>query len=277
MTSEAAYILYVVFALGAVGLYFLLPNPGRKSAGVGAALGVAAVGALLVFLSQKIGGRGEGSGFFYLFAGIAVLAAGRVVTHRRPVFSALYFVVSVIAVAALMVLQEAEFLAIALIIIYAGAILVTYLFVMMLAQQSGSPVYDVRAREPFAAVVAGFILMAAVAGRAGDLPEAKRPATIPVMQTHTPDGLAPDDLAPGESALGESTLGDPVEFEMESHTLSIARVLMTKYVVVLELSGVLLLVSMVGAIAMSRKVVPVDPNRPAPTPLGEVGKSVEPF
>ncbi len=259
MTSETAYILYVVFALGAVGLYFLLPRPDRRSAGVGAALGLAAVGALLVFLSQKAVGDdgGEGSGYFYLFAGIAVVAAGRVVTHRKPVFSALYFVVSVIAVAALMVLQQAEFLAIALVIIYAGAILVTYLFVMMLAQPSGAPDYDVRAREPFAAVVMGFVLMAAIAGRAGDLPEAKRPTTISVTQTQTEPV--------------------PVGAEMESNTMSIARILMTRYVVVLELSGVLLLVSMVGAIALSRKEVPVDPDQPTPAPLGEIGKNVEPF
>jgi NADH-quinone oxidoreductase subunit J len=253
VTGEAAYILYVIFALGAVGLYFLLPNPERRSAGVGAALGVLAVGALLVFLSQAIGA----SGYFYLFAGIAVLSAGRVVTHRKPVFSALYFVVAVIAVAALMVLLQAEFLAIALIIVYGGAILVTYLFVMMLAQQSGSPVYDVRAREPFAGVVAGFILMGAIAGQAGNLPEAKRPVTIPVTLTQSDGGSVP--------------------VAMDSHTLGIARVLMTKYVVVLELSGVLLLVSMVGAIALSRKQVPVDPYQTDAAPLGEVGKTVEPF
>lgn len=253
MTREAAYILYVIFALGALGLYFLLPNPGRKSAGIGAALGVSAVGALLVFLSQSIGA----SGYFYLFASIAVLAAGRVVTHRKPVFSALYFVVSVIAVAALMVLLHAEFLAIALVIIYGGAILVTYLFVMMLAQPSGSPMYDVRAREPFAGVVAGFLLMGAIAGQAGDLPESKRPATIPVTQTPPEAGSVPSATA--------------------SHTLGIARVVMTKYVVVLELSGVLLLVSMVGAIALSRKSVPVDPYETEAMPLGEVGKTVEPF
>ncbi len=259
MTAETTNILYLIFATGAVGLYFLMPNPGRTHRGVGATFSLLAALALMVLLGQRVLAGAEGAGFFYLFGLIAVVAAGRVVTHPKPVYSALYFVLVVVAVAALMVLQRAEFLAVALIIIYAGAILITYLFVIMLAQAGGSPVYDRRAREPFMAVMVGFVLMGAIAGRAGDLPEAKTPATIPVTQADVePVTLAVD--APGES-----------------HTLSIAALVMTKYVVVLELSGVLLLVAMIGAIAMSRKQVPTDPHQTPRRPLGEIGKEVEPF
>ncbi len=259
MTAETANILYLIFAIGAVGLYFLMPNPGRAHRGVGATFGLVAVAALMVLLGQRVLGSADSAGFFYLFGSIAVVGAGRVVTHPKPVFSALYFVLVVVAVAALMVLQHAEFLAIALIIIYAGAILITYLFVIMLAQAGGSPVYDRRAREPFLAVMVGFVLMGAIAGRAGDLPEAKRPATIPVTQADT------EPATPPVGAGGES------------NTLSIAAIVMTKYVVVLELSGVLLLVAMIGAIAMSRKQVPTDPYQAPRRPLGEIGKEVEPF
>ena len=52
---------------------------------------------------------------------------------------------------------------------------------------------------------------------------------------------------------------------------------MTKYVVALEIAGVLLLVAMIGAIALSKKQVPTEGFRPPGKPLGEIGKRVEPF
>ena len=82
------------------------------------------------------------------------------ITHHRPVFAALYFVLVVLSSAGLFLMLEAEFMAFALIIVYAGAILITYVFVIMLAQQAPVPgeearqaEYDVIPREPAAAVV----------------------------------------------------------------------------------------------------------------------------
>lgn len=256
MSPATAYLLYFVFALGGIGVYFLMPQGGRPKRAVAAVFGVSALVALLLVLGTRVVSPDAPAGYFYLFATVAVLAAARVVTHPRPVYSALYFVLVVVAVAALLVLQGAEFLAIALVIIYAGAILVTYLFVIMLAQQSSVPTYDTRAREPFLAVLAGFVLMAAVAGRAGDLPSPAERATVPVAQ---PEG------------------GEPVRSAPEGNTAAIGVALVTKYVIVLELSGVLLLVAMIGAIALARKCVPVEGYRPPPQPLGKVGKEVAPF
>jgi NADH-quinone oxidoreductase subunit J len=82
------------------------------------------------------------------------------------VLAALHFVVVVIASAAMFLLLEAEFMAFALVIVYAGAILITYLFVLMLARQSptdtaeGPVDYDSVPREPLAAVAVGMVLLA---------------------------------------------------------------------------------------------------------------------
>jgi hypothetical protein len=54
-------------------------------------------------------------------------------------------------------------------------------------------------------------------------------------------------------------------------------VVMTRYVVVLEVAGLLLLIAMIGAIALSRKRIPADTLAAARRPLGEVGKEVKPF
>ena len=256
MSSSAAGLLYLVFILGAVGVYYLLPRTGPSKTLVGAVFGVLAVVALLVLWAIRVISPTPTSGYFYLFATIAILAATRVVTHPKPVHCALYFVLVVVAVAALLVLQLAEFLAVALIIIYAGAIVVTYLFVIMLSQQGRQPMYDRRAREPFLAVLAGFVLMAGIAGRAGELPEQAAPSSVQVHQA---------------SALGLAASVPP------GNTAAMGAVVMTRYVVALEIAGVLLLVAMVGAIALSRKRVPAESYEPPRRAPGQVGKEVPPY
>ena len=256
MSVTAAHLLlYFVFALGGAGIYFLLPRGDRPKVVVGAVLGLSAVIAFIIVLATTVVVSDPAGGFFYPLAAIALVAAARVITHPKPVYSAIYFVLVVVAVAALLVLLHAEFVAIALIIIYAGAIMVTYLFVIMLARQPGSPIYDRRAREPFLAVLAGFVLMAAVAGRAGDMPEgANRAAPVTLTSSDEPAPTLPD-----------------------SNTLAVGATVMTKYVVALEIAGVLLLVAMVGAIALSKKRVPTDGYRPESVSLGAVGKEVPPY
>ena len=256
MTEQVAILLYVVFALGGVGVYLMLPKAGKSQTLAGKTIGVMGLIGLLVVLSARVIAPEHSSFYFYLFSSIAIAGAARVVTHPKPVYSALYFVLVVVAVAALLVMQGAEFLAVALIIIYAGAILVTYLFVIMLAHQGGSPIYDRRAREPFAAVLMGFVMMAALAGRMSDLPQTRPIHTIPVgsyMQSNTNEVLS------------------------DGNSLAIGAEVMTRYVVVVELSAVLLLISMIGAIALSRKNVPLDPSRARHQPIGQIGKEVEPF
>jgi len=256
MTSTTAYVLYLVSALGAASLYFLLPRAGPSKMAIGAALGVSAFVGLFGILGTQDSVERSDEIFFHLFGIAAILAAARVITHPKPVYSAIYFVVVVIAVAALLVLQNAEFLAVALVLIYAGAILVTYLFVIMLAQQPGSPIYDRRSREPFLAVVVGFILMALIAGRAGELPTRAAEKTV----------LADGERIPASTAS-----------LLPSNTMAIGAAVTTQYVVALELAGVLLLVSMVGAIALSRKRITSDVVRSPRRALGQIGKEVDPF
>ncbi len=256
MTTWPAYGLYIVFALGAAGLYFLLPRSGASKKKTGALLGVSAVIGLFAFLGSRSIPVESGKLYFYLFAALAILAAVRVITHPKPVYSAIYFVAVVIAVAALLVLLKAEFTAIALIIVYAGAILVTYLFVIMLAQQPGSPIYDRQTREPFVAVAVGFVLTATIAGRAGESASTALPGTT---------------VTDFVQSTG-STVSLPA-----GNTIAVGAAIMTRHVTALEIAGVLLLISMVGAIALSRKrfltEMPVAPDRA----LGAVGKEAEPF
>ena len=164
-------IIYTSCVLGAVAMYVLL-SPGKPALKpVGIVLGLGALGWVFkASIEAAAGGVGavDGPGvFFYVFSAIAIGAAVRMITHNRPVYAALYFVMVVLSSAALFLLLEAEFMAFALIIVYAGAILITYLFVLMLAQQAPQPGeetvqpdYDVIPREPAAAVTVGFFMLA---------------------------------------------------------------------------------------------------------------------
>lgn len=69
---------------------------------------------------------------FYVFAAITVFAAGMVVTRRNPVHAVLYLVLAFTSSAALWLLIEAEFLGIALVLVYVGAVMVLFLFVVMM-------------------------------------------------------------------------------------------------------------------------------------------------
>src|ERR1700722_13537803 len=69
---------------------------------------------------------------FYAFAAILVFAALRVISSRNPVHSALWLVLSFFSAAGIWLLLQAEFLAIALVLVYVGAVMVLFLFVVMM-------------------------------------------------------------------------------------------------------------------------------------------------
>ena len=167
-TVIAPALLFVLCVIAAIGVILLLP--GRREATlrrIGAVVLAAAGIVFAALLARTAGGMGA---YFWIFAALAILGAIRVITHTRPVYSALYFVLTVMASAGLFVLMWAEFMAAALILIYAGAILVTYVFVIMLAAEAqpagqGAALseqlaeHDAISREPLLASAVGFALL----------------------------------------------------------------------------------------------------------------------
>src|SRR5262249_57140167 len=97
---------------------------------------------------------------FYAFSATAITSGGLLVTQRNPARAALSFALVVLSTCGLFLLLAAPFLMAATTIIYAGAIIVTFLFVIMLAQQTGISDADARSREPLLATATGFILLA---------------------------------------------------------------------------------------------------------------------
>jgi len=166
---------------------------------------------------------------FFVFAAVAVGGSVGVVVSRSPVGSLLFMVATLASTAGIFVLLEAHFLAAVQIMVYAGAIMVLFLFVIMLLNLGHDYQRDIRGNV---VVVVGF----AVTGAIG--------------------GLLARQLGSGTSGL-ETNLGpgDAIDAALREHGAvgAIAQPLFTEYVVPFELTGILLLVAIVGALVLAKK------------------------
>jgi NADH-quinone oxidoreductase subunit J len=219
----------------AKGVWWLLPRAVGRPKIVGLAL--ALVGTVLgAYRLEVMAGPPLEAVLFSLCAVMAVLAAILMITNRNPVYSALWFALVTLGVCGLFLLQSAPFLAAATVIVYAGAIVVTFVYVIMLAQQSGATIYDQRARQPLVATLATFIFVAMLLGalQASDAPDS---GTVKSRASATAAAANPLSRPRAEGSivtlrsLGRSLFGD--------------------YLFAVELAGTLLLVATIGAIAIA--------------------------
>jgi NADH-quinone oxidoreductase subunit J len=283
-TIVSPTLILILCLVAGVGTVMLLPSrreaPWRK---VGGVVLLAAGLILAAMLVRATAGRVGPGAYFWIFSLIALAGAVRVVTHPRPVYSALYFVLTVFATAGLFILLWAEFMAAALVLIYAGAILVTYVFVIMLASQSTAPEeksgaqqmseYDAVSREPLVASAVGFALMgvllfvifdrggaqpvpsprgAVAAASAADDDATAAAATVPA------DAADPARVAPEEAPAARVT---PAERETATgNTQMLGRYLFNNHPISLELAGLILTISMIGAILIARRRVVLPPQ-----------------
>jgi NADH:ubiquinone oxidoreductase subunit 6 (subunit J) len=151
----------LVVVLGAAAVYLLLPRPRSYGPLAGAAAGglaLLAAGWLLIYRAGFV----PETVLFYAFSAIAIVAGVLLITQPNPARAALSFALVVLSTCGLFLIQAAPFLMAATVIIYAGAIIVTFLFVLMLAQQEGLSDADQRSREPLLASIAGFVLLGAL-------------------------------------------------------------------------------------------------------------------
>lgn len=270
--SHAPYALYVASVLGALALLLMMPRNGYSPRKLGALLGTASLGGLWLWLKRDLDLLPPTSpvglmSYYYIFSALAIGSAVRVITHPKPVYSALWFVMVVLATSGLFIILNAEFMAFAMIIIYGGAILVTYVFVIMLAAQSGDAAndttpaeYDAVPREPVAATAVGFLLLAVLltvffdAGY-GNLRQAPRHlGQRPTINAETLLTNRPITLLAAER-------GEAPKFHDVSNTERVGIDLFSNHPLGLELAGVILVVSLVGAVVIARKQVEGDAAR----------------
>lgn len=235
MTWLMDHWLFVLsLAVCAAGVCWLMPQRQVRPRSAGLLLVLAGFATLGGTLYAPAGPLTE-TVLFWLFGGGAVLCGVLMITSRKPVYSALWFALATLATCGLFLLQSAPFLAAATIIVYAGAIVVTFLFVIMLAQQAGATVYDQRSRQPLAATLAAFILLGALLTTLQTFGEPQRtPHAEPMLAADEPNPFsrpAADQAGGTMQGLGRSLFGD--------------------YLFAVEMAGTLLLVASIGAIAIA--------------------------
>lgn len=215
------FIFYLGIALGAIGVFAALPRRGASPQILGGLIAGIGAGLVILGLSLKAFDAEQLPNlYFYVFALIALGASLRVITHQRPVYAALYFILTILASAGLYLILAAEFMAFALVIIYAGAILITYLFVIMMATQAPSEEevdrladYDAQSREPAMAVGAGFVLLAVLSAMLFQGSAAIEGPMGPLASAHARVDHQPEDASadgPHAAATGHAD-------ETESH------------------------------------------------------------
>ena len=160
-TLRSLWPIWLPLIVGGFAVFWLLPRPRPRAPALGIGAGLLALLLAGTFL-VRTGTFTVEVLLFYAFAGLTIVSGTLLITQQNPARSALSFALVVLSTCGLFLLLAAPFLMAATIIIYAGAIVVTFLFVLMLAQQEGFNDADSRSREPLLAVLTGSLLLAAI-------------------------------------------------------------------------------------------------------------------
>jgi NADH-quinone oxidoreductase subunit J len=223
------YILMFATFLAALGMWLLLPRGSARGRSVGAVLAVIALGLGASRMPRL--GDWVGQSVFSILAGVTVVAAAAAVSFRKPVYCAIWFGLTLLGVAGLFLLIGAQFLAVATIVVYAGAILVTFLFVLMLADQEGKTIYDRVSWDAFLSAAAGMVMVGILSLTIGG-----------VFGAPSASG-SPEISAPSEEELISSVLSP-------YHVASVGMELFGRHLIAIEVAGTLLLAALVGAAAI---------------------------
>jgi NADH-quinone oxidoreductase subunit J len=160
-------------------------------------------------------------GFFYLFSAVLLYAAFRVITARNPVVAVLHLMLAFSQAAALWLLIQAEFLGLTLVLVYLGAVMVLFLFVvMMLDIKLAGERWSFWQHFPLAAVLGAVVALQIIAVLWMGFPNVTAPAV-------------------------------PAELADVSNTKSLGVLLYTEYLYPIEVAAVILLVAMIAAIALT--------------------------
>jgi NADH-quinone oxidoreductase subunit J len=155
---------------------------------------------------------------FYIFSGLALICGIMILVSRNPVNSAMFLVLTIASLAGLFVLLEAFFLAAIQILVYAGAVMVLFLFVIMLLDLKA----EERRKIKILGIAGGVISVGAIAAIFF-----KSLANTPLDATRAPD--------------------------FKAGTVDLGSLLFSQYLLPFEIVSVLLLVAMVGVILLSKK------------------------
>ncbi len=224
--SDPHHILTLTTLLGALGMWLMLPRGTARGRGVGILLATMALGLGASQVPRP--GDWMADGIFLILAVTTVVSAAAAVTFRNPLYCAIWFGQSLVGTAGLFFFTGAQFLAAATVVVYAGAILVTFLFVLMLAQPEGKAPYDRVSWEALISAVTGMVIVGVLSMTIGRAFSPAQPhAVVPVAEAALATGI----LTP-------------------QHVARLGGELFGRHLLAVDLAGILLLVALVGAAAI---------------------------
>ncbi len=162
---------------------------------------------------------------FYLFAAVMVFAAARVITARNPVHAAMFLVLTFFTCSAIWLLLEAEFLAITLVLVYVGAVMVLFLFVVMMLDVNVEPL-----REGFVQYLPVGILVGVI-------------MLVEMVFLITQKYFKSEQFPVPERASADAL----------SNTETLGQLLYSEYLFQFEIAAIILLVAIVAAIALTMR------------------------
>jgi NADH-quinone oxidoreductase subunit J len=246
--GNLSQILLLVILLGTAA-YLLLQHGLVKSKMMAwAGGGLFAFAALMAFMSIPMQLE---SVVRICFSILAVAGGVAFITAREPVHAALGFATTVLSACGVMFMQSAYFIAAATMIVYAGATIIIFLFVLMFAQKSNLQWYDVQLIRPVIAAAVATSLLFAIAWSVSEPGE-----ILPIKLDLTrPYSLAAPGSAPGQALppVPESTMSQAQLSEfVPAKTSGLGRSMFTDYLLAIELAGTVLLVATIGAIVLAQ-------------------------
>lgn len=231
--NKVTVVLLLATILTAAGLWWALPWGGRRYRTPGWVFAAGGL-ALLATLLPPVGGA-LAQVLATAMGVIAVGSAIAMVTSARPVYAALWFAMSVLGTAGMFLYHGAEFLSIAVIVIYIGAILVAFLFLVMLDDPKGEAPFNRQSWSPFWAALAGTAVIVF--------------CTAAWLQ---PQGVLAEVAEQGQLS-GQVTSGVKIVT-----TSDLGRELFSRYAVGTITLGVMLLLALVGAaVIIARPLEPL--------------------
>jgi NADH-quinone oxidoreductase subunit J len=242
--------MLVPIVLGAVG-YLLIQHGVVKSKAYFAG------GAVAVLLAVGFAlGFTPGTFESYVLISFCAVATGGGIgflTAREPVYAALGFATAVLSVCGVLFMQSALFIAAATMIVYAGATIIIFLFVLMFAQQTELRTYDLQLNNPLVATAIGAIVLATITMCVTEnnaiLP-VRADATRAMSAASLPDNLSSE---AGKEAFKKLDAIDPNLRYVPKLTAGLGRSMYTDYLLAVELAGTVLLVATIGAIALAQR------------------------
>ena len=194
------------------------------------------------------------SALFYAFSAVMLFASFRVITARNPVHAALYLVLAFFQASGIWMLLKAEFLSIALVLVYVGAVMVLFLFVVMMLDINIDSIRQGFWKHfPLAATVGAVIALELAAVLLGGfrISEPRAQVASQVISPAAVTAVAPVD--PASAALTTASAADVghVVVAQASNTKALGILLYTEYLYPVQVAALILLVGLIAAIALT--------------------------